>query len=159
MDELAYLNEIFALIVGILIGTFPFLIRFLLNRGGKTAEAAGKEERAEGFEREKPRLLRIKEADLTAENGSGIYHFRETQMPVQPGTEGKEGENLVEFQDIGETNFRGWRQPPAVARGWDPASTAIRGLRRIESLPYLKRAVILSEILGPPLSIKGFNDK
>ena len=75
MDELTYLNEIFALIVGILIGALPILKRFLLNPGGKTAEAAVKEKRAEGVEREKPRLLRIKEADLAVENGGGIYNL------------------------------------------------------------------------------------
>jgi hypothetical protein len=159
MDKLAYLNEIFALIVGILIGTFPFLIRFILNRGGKTAEAAGKVKRAERFEQEKPRLLRIREADLTAENGSGIYSFEEAQMPVQPGTDGKEGGNLVEFRDIRETHFRDWKQAPAAARGWDSTAAAVGGWRRIENLPHLKRAVILSEILGPPLSVKGFDDK
>ncbi len=159
MDELTYLNEIFALLVGILIGALPFLIRFLLNPGGKTAEAAGKVKRSEGFEREKPRLLRISEADLTAENGSGIYTFKEAKIPVQPGIDGKGEENLAVFKDIGETDFRGWRQAPSAARGWGPTAAAVGGWRRIEKLPYLKRAVILSEILGPPLSVKGFDDK
>ncbi len=158
MDELTYLNEIFALIVGILIGALPFLIRFLLNRGGKTAEAAGKEKRTEGFERDKSRFLRIKEADLAVEKG-GIYTFGETQMSVQPGIDGKGEENLAVFKDIGETDFRGWRQAPSAARGWNQTAAAVGGWRRIEKLPYLKRAVILSEILGPPLSIKGFDDK
>ena len=159
MDGLTSLNEIFALIVGILIGTTPFLIRILFNRGEKTAEAAGKEKRTEGFEREKPRRLRIKGADLAVENGGGIYTFGEAQMPVQPGIDGKEEENLVVFKDISETNFRGWGQAQSAARGWNPAAAAVGGWRRIENLPYLKRAVILSEILGPPLSIKGFDDK
>jgi len=49
------------------------------------------------------------------------------------------------MKSLAETSFRGWDSVRLLRPGWE----------RIERLPRLQRAVVLSELLGAPPALRG----
>ncbi len=174
MDPIYYYKELIAVISGMLIVLLPLAFRFLFYRSrsrrpaAPSAPARPAKLEAAGSQASPPEpwppIDRAPVPTVVDERFIRRIRGEEAEaksMPEQRSLTGmlvferpsdlmnrNDGDTLVPEGELAAGNYRDWAPPKKSFRGWN----------RVGRLTPLKRAVLLAEILGPPLGARAFQD-